>query len=149
MEEGRWKEKLLEGEKELSLLERSGEDYQAALAAAQKLAEYRERMRALGLELESYNRGLGKLEKAREATKRQMKSGGLQTERTGSCIRDFWIIRPVFWQMSLRRAFPALSAAQRCILLPPAGGKEPGKLRKSRWTGLRLRPKRRPGRQKR
>lgn len=70
MEEGRWKEKLLEGEKELSLLERSGEDYQAALAAAQKLAEYRERMRALGLELESYNRGLGKLEKAREAYKK-------------------------------------------------------------------------------
>lgn len=69
-EEALWRERLFRYEKELEELKSSGEEHQAAIAACQKLSEYRERVIALGRELETYKRELARLKKAQEAYRR-------------------------------------------------------------------------------
>lgn len=66
-EENLCREKVLQDEKELGDLKYSVEMYQEAVAAAQKLGEYRQRALALEQELETYNQGILKLKAAQEA----------------------------------------------------------------------------------
>lgn len=66
-EEDSWKERMLLAEEELETLRRSGEAYQEAVAAGEKLAEYRERTDALGRDLKDWHWSLSKVKKAREA----------------------------------------------------------------------------------
>ena len=65
-EEGGWKDRIAQDQKELEELRQAGESYQAALTAGEKLKEYEARVDTLKGDLDEYNRERLSLRKARE-----------------------------------------------------------------------------------
>ena len=69
-EEDQWRRRLAQDEAELEALKHAGEEYQAAQAAMDKLADYRARVETLDTELKEYHREKQCLEQAQERYKR-------------------------------------------------------------------------------